>query len=138
MTPGYGDSYTVWCSPDPGTIEWPFIFKGGYIDKAFVKVRYQDAQGVWWPVAIDPKKNFKDENTLTITPVIPPCAMVDIYRDTTKSHPIVIYGKGGMLLRSETRNAAIRQAMHVVVELKDLAQRSDLECLCECADGGSA
>lgn len=135
MTPGYGDSYTVWCSPTPGTVLWPFTFKDGYIDPSYVKVRYQDAQGKWWPVNITPKDNFESDFVLTITPAIPPCAMVDIYRDTPKDAPIVIYGRGGTMLKDESRNAAARQSMHVVVELKELANRTDLECLCECAEG---
>lgn len=134
MTPGYGDSYTVWCSPTPGTVLWPFQFLDGYIDKAFVKVRYKDANGNWFPVLLDPKINFSDAGTLTITPPIPPCELVDIYRDTPKDHPLVVYGRGGMVLTAESRNAAVRQAMHVVVELKDLAPRTDLECLCECLE----
>lgn len=134
MTPGYGDSYTVWCSPTPGTVLWPFQFLDGYIDRAFVAMRYKDADGKWWPVKVT-KKDFADDNTLSISPPIPPCVMVDIYRDTTKDHSLVVYGRGGMILSAESRTVAIRQAMHVVVELKDLAPRTDLECLCECVEG---
>lgn len=135
MTPGYGDSFTVWCSPTPGTVLWPFTFKDGYIDKAYVRVRYKDDQGKWWPVKITPKDNFASDYVLTITPPIPPCAMVDIYRDTPKDAPLVIYGRGGTILADESRNAAVRQSMHVVVELKELANRTDLECLCDCVEG---
>lgn len=135
MTPGYGDSYTVWCSPTPGTVLWPFTFKDGYIDKAYVRVRYKDSTGKWWPVKITPKDNFESDFVLTIDPPIPPCELVDIYRDTPKDKPIVIYGRGGTILTDESRNAAVRQSMHVVVELKELANRTDLECLCECTEG---
>lgn len=134
MTPGYGDSYTVWCSPTPGTVLWPFQFLDGYIEEAYVRVRYKDYDGKWYNVVIDPKKNFSDANTLTITPPIPPCVMVDIYRDTPKDRPLVVYGRGGMVLTAESRNTAVRQAMHVVVELKDLAPRTDLPCLCHCVE----
>lgn len=135
MTPGYGDSFTVWCSPTPGTILWPFQFKDGYIDKAYVRVRYKDAQGKWWPVKITPKDNFASDDVLRIEPAIPPCVLVDIYRDTPKDHPIVVYGRGGSVLAAESRNAAVRQSLHVLVELKELANRSDLECLCDCVEG---
>ncbi len=135
MLPGYGDSFTVWCSPTPGTILWPFTFKDDYIDKAYVRMRYKDYDGKWYPVRIDPKVNFASDFVLTVSPAIPPCQMVDIYRDTPKDHPIVVYGNGGMLLQAETRNAAARQSMHVVVELKELANRTDLECLCDCVEG---
>jgi hypothetical protein len=133
MTPGYGDSYTVWCSPTPGTVLWPFVFKDGYIDRAFVAMRYKDFDGKWYPVKIT-KDDFVDDNTLSINPPIPPCIMVDIYRDTTKDHPLVIYGRGGMILKAESRKVAIQQAMHVVVELKDLAPRAELACLCDCLE----
>lgn len=125
-----GDSYFIYCSPADGTIEWPFAFKGGYIDRAFVKMRYKDTNGTWWPVKLDTKTNFKDSNTLKIS--VPPSALVEIYRETTKDHPLVVYGNGGMLLRAETRNTAIRQSMHVIVELKDLPVRDDLQCRCDC------
>jgi hypothetical protein len=133
MTPGYGDSYTVWCSPTPGTTVWPFVFKDGYIERDYVRMRYKDYSGNWFPVNLKPT-NFVDDSTLTVTPAIPPCVMVDIYRDTPKDHPLVVYGRGGMILTAESRNAAVRQAMHVVVELKDLAPRTDLECLCHCVE----
>lgn len=133
MTPGYGDSYTVWCSPTPGTVLWPFVFKDGYIDRDFVAMRYKDYDGKWYPVNVT-RKDFADASTLHISPTIPPCVMVDIYRDTPKDHALVVYGRGGMILKAESRNAAIRQAMHVVVELKDLAPRTDLECLCHCVE----
>lgn len=133
MTPGYGDSFTVWCSPTPGTLEWPFAFKDGYIDRKFVRVRYKDYTGKWYPVPIS-LSNFQSDFVLRITPAIPPCPMVEIYRDTPKDFPIVIYGNGGAILADESRNAAVRQAMHVVVELKELANRSDLECLCDCVE----
>lgn len=135
MTPGYGDSFTVWCSPTPGTTIWPFQFKDSYIDRAYVRARYKDFDGTWVPVKLDTKKNFVDDDTLVITPALPPCELVDIYRDTPKDGPIVIYGNGGQLLTDESRNAAVRQAMHVVVELKELANRTDLECLCDCVEG---
>ena len=134
MTPGYGDSYTVWCSPTPGTTVWPFVFQDDYINRDYVKVRYKDLNGNWFPVPITARQNFQDDNTLVIIPAIPPCELVDIYRDTPKDHPLVVYGRGGMILRAESRNAAVRQAMHVVVELKDLAPRTDLECLCTCVE----
>lgn len=132
MTPGYGDSYTVWCNPTPGTILWPFQFKDGYIDRAYVRVRYKDYAGKWHAVKIVPKINFSEDYMLRISPPIPPCLMVDIYRDTPKDHPIVVYGNGGTILTDESRNAAVRQSMHVVIELKELANRTDLECLCDC------
>lgn len=132
MLPGYGDSYTVWCSPDPGVIEWPFVFKDGYIDRAYVRMRYQDENGTWWPVNLNTRTNFKDDFTLKVA--VPPCKMIDIYRDTPKDHVLVDYGQGGMLLGSPVRRTAIRQAMHVVVELKDLAPRTDLKCLCRCVE----
>lgn len=132
MVPGYGDSFTVWCSPDPGTTVWPFQMKDGYISRRYVKVRYQ-LGGQWFPVKIT-DRNFSAEFELTIDPPIPPCTMVDIYRDTPKDHPIVIYGNGGTILADESRNAAARQSMHVVHELVDLAHRQDLECKCECAE----
>lgn len=134
MTPGYGDSYTVWCSPTPGTTVWPFIFKDGYISRDYVRARYKDLNGNWFDVPIKAQTNFQDDNTLVIVPAIPPCELVDIYRDTPKDHPIVVYGRGGMILTAESRNAAVRQAMHVVVELKDLSPRTDLECLCHCVE----
>lgn len=133
MTPGYGDSFTVWCSPTPGTILWPFTFKDGYIDRKYVKVRYKDYDGNWYPVVIT-SKSFASDYVLSISPAIPPCLMVDVYRDTPKDHPLVIYGHGGMLLADQTRNVAARQSMHVVVELKELANRTDLECLCDCVE----
>lgn len=135
MAPGYGSSFTVWCSPTPGTILWPFKFKDDYIDRAYVRVRYQDFDGKWYPVNLHPTKSFDSDFVLRIEPVIPPCHMVDIYRDTPKDGPIVIYGNGGALLADETRNAAARQSMHVVVELKELANRTDLDCLCGCVGG---
>lgn len=134
MTPGYGDSYTVWCSPTQGTVLWPFTFLDDYIDRTCVRVRYKDASGNWFPVKITAKLNFHDDNTLTIDPPIPPCVMVDIYRDTPKDYPMVVYGRGGMILAAESRKVAIRQALHVVVELKDLAPRTDLACLCGCVE----
>ena len=134
MTPGYGDSFTVWCSPDPGTILWPFTFKDNYIDRAFVRCRYLAYDGKWYPVKITPRKNFASDYVLLVEPPIPPCRMVDIYRDTPKDNPIVIYGHGGTILAAESRNAAIRQSMHVVVELKELANRADLQCLCDCVE----
>lgn len=135
MTPGYGDSYTVWCSPTPGTVLWPFVFKDGYIDKSFVAMRYKDFDGNWYPVVIDPKLDFQDDFILTISPAVPPCQMVDIYRNTPKDRPLVVYGRGGMVLTTDSRNAAVRQSMHVIVELKELANRTDLECLCDCVEG---
>jgi hypothetical protein len=135
MVPGYGDSFTVWCSPTPGTVLWPFQFRDGYIDKAYVRVRYKDSEGIWWPVKITVKDNFEEDYVLRIDPPIPPCELVDIYRETPKDGPIVIYGRGGTILLDESRNAAVRQSMHVVVELKELANRTDLECLCDCVEG---
>lgn len=132
MVPGYGDSYTVWCSPTPGTTIWPFKFVDGYIDKSFVKVRYKTPDGVWTAVKINPRTAFVDDFTLRIVPALPPCEMVEVYRDTPKDAPIVIYGYGGTLLADESRNAAARQGMHVVAELKELANRTDLECKCAC------
>lgn len=132
MTPAYGASFTVWCNPDPETTLWPFQFKDGYIDPAFVRMRYRDPEGLWHPVRIDPRKDFPEEFTLRIVPPVPPAVMVEVYRDTPKDTPIVIYGNGGTLLTGESRNAAVRQGMHVVVELKELANRSDLPCLCDC------
>lgn len=134
MAPGYGDSYTVWCSPTPGTIRWPFTFKDNYIDRKFVKVRYKP-HGVhaWVDVAINTRTNFESDYVLKIEPPIPPCEMLEIYRDTPKDKPIVVYGFGGQLLAKETRSAAARQSMHVVVELKEAKNRLDLECKCECA-----
>ena len=45
MTPGYGDTFTVWCSPTPGTTVWTFQFKDGFISRRYVKVRYCDILG---------------------------------------------------------------------------------------------
>lgn len=135
MTPAYGDSYTVWCSPTPGTVDWPFTFRDGYISRDFVKVRYKDLNGNWFPVTIKDPTNFVDDGNLVITPPIPPCSMVEIYRDTPKNYCIVVYGNGGMFLTSQSRNAAVRQPMHVIVELKELANRADLECQCDCVEG---
>jgi hypothetical protein len=135
MTPAYGDSYTVWCSPTPGTILWPFQFRDGYIDKIFVKARYLGYDDKWYPIKVNPRTSFAEDFVLTVTPVVPPCKMVEIYRDTPKDEPIVIYGFGGCLLANESRNAAARQSIHVVVELKELANRTALECKCECAEG---
>lgn len=134
MTPGYGDSFTVWCSPTPGTTVWPFAFVDGYIDRDFVRVRYQDETGKWWPVAIN-RTNFQDDSTLVIIPSIPPALRVDIYRDTPKNYPLVVYGRGGAVLTAESRNAAVRQSLHVLVELRELAPRADLACLCTCVEG---
>lgn len=131
MKPGYGDSYTVWCSPTPGTTLWPFQFKDGYIDRAYVKCRYKDLTGRWNDIKLT-RNNFVEDYILRITPALPPCEMVEVYRDTPKDDPIVIYGPGGAMLADESRNAAARQSMHVVAELKELANRTDLECLCEC------
>jgi hypothetical protein len=97
-------------------------------------MRYKDYDGKWYPVTINPKRDFADDNTLHISPAIPPCQLVDIYRDTPKDHQLVVYGRGGMILSAESRNAAVRQAMHVIVELKELANRTDLECLCDCVE----
>lgn len=133
MLPGYGNSFTVWCSPTDGNTVWPFQFVDGYIDKTFVRARYKDFNGVWNPVKLNPRVDFVDEFTLKFA--VPPCAMVEIYRDTPKDKPIVVYGRGGMVLLDESRNAAARQSVHVVVELKEFANRSDLECLCECVEG---
>lgn len=134
MTPGYGISFTVWCSPTPGTLLWPFTFSDGYLDKRYVKVRYKGYDEVWYNVVIDPETDFYDDNTLRISPVIPPCIMVDIYRDTPKDYPIVVYGNGGGVLKAESRSAAVRQSLHVIAELKELANRSDLVCLCDCRE----
>lgn len=134
MKPGYGDSFTVWCSPTPGTILWPFKFKDGYIDKSFVKVRYLPDDGVWKDVKVNPKTDFAEDFTLRIVPPIPPCNIVEVYRDTIKHQPIVVYGRGGMLLLDETRNAAARQSMHVFAEIRELSPRTDLGCLCECVE----
>lgn len=135
MKPGYGNSYTVWCSPTPGTTLWPFQFVDDYIDVLFVKVRYKDFSGNWVPVKINYRTAFSGHpNVVEITPAIPPCAMVEIYRDTPKDTPIVVYGHGGMVLLDESRNAAARQSVHVIAELKEFANRTDLECLCECVE----
>lgn len=134
MTPGYGISYTVWCSPTPGTILWPFKFEDGYISKEYVKVRYKDYDGNWYHVPVDKRAGFESDFELSIRPAIPPCLMVEIYRDTPKDYPIVVYGNGGRILAAESRSAAIRQSLHVVAELKELANRSDLVCLCKCRE----
>ena len=137
MTPGYGDTFTVWCSPTPGTTVWTFQFKDGFISRRYVKVRYCDILGEWHERPIDPLKNFIDDGTLRIDgPPIPPCMMVDIYRDTPKDHPIVVYKPGGNPITEEARNIAGRQSMHVVAELVNLAYRQDLPCLCECVEAG--
>lgn len=135
MTPAYEGSFTAWCSPIAGTVLWPFAFTDGYIDRAYVKVRYKDFNGVWWPVKINPATDFESEFVLRIEPPIPPCEIVDIYRDTPKDHPIVVYGNGGTLLSTESRNAAARQSIHVTLEMLDAALRTDLECKCQCVEG---
>lgn len=137
MLPGYGDSFTVWCSPTPGTVLWPFKFKDGYIDREYVRMRYMATDGAWNEVKINPKTSFAADYTLKVEPAIPPCLMVEVYRDTPKDKPIVVYGRGGMLLLEESRNAAARQSMHIFAELKEYANRSDLQCLCECVEAGT-
>jgi hypothetical protein len=132
MVPAYGDSYTVWCQPTPGTTLWPFQFKDGYIDRKYVRMRYKAFDGKWYPLLVTPN-SFADDYTLKVTPALPPCEMVEIYRDTPKDAPIVLYGYGGSLLADESRNAAARQSMHAVIELKEAINRTDLECKCECA-----
>jgi len=100
-------------------------------------MRYQDQDGVWNEVKLNPKTSFENEFTLKVEPAIPPCLMVEVFRDTEKSKPIVVYNNGGMLLADESRNAAARQSLHVFAEIKEYSNRSDLECLCECVEAGT-
>lgn len=134
MLPGYGKSFTVWCSPDQGTTLWPFTFVDDYIDRQYVKMRYRGYDDIWYDVKLSVKTNFASDFVLEVTPPIPPCTMVDIYRDTPKDFPIVIYGNGGTILAAESRNAAVRQSLHVLVEMTELSHRTDLECLCGCVE----
>lgn len=132
MVIAYGDSFTVFCSPVPGTTEWPFQMKDGYISQRYVKMRYLLA-GDWYDVQLT-RSNFKAALTLVTLPLPASVTMVDVYRDTPKDSPIVIYGNGGTILADESRNAAARQSIHVVAELVDLARRQGLDCMCEAAE----
>ena len=133
MTPGYGVTFTVWCSPTVGTVTWPFTFTDGYIDKTFVKARYEGYDSKWYDVEAE-SISFASDYVLSISPVIPPCKMVEIYRDTPKDFPIVSYGNGNRVFMAESRSVAVRQALHVVEELKELPARTDLHCLCDCVE----
>jgi len=133
MVVGYGDSFTVYCSPDPETTSWPFQMKDGYISRRYVKARYL-MNDQWYDVKLT-DRNFTSDFVLTFA--LPPCDVLDIYRDTPKDHPIVDYGNGGTLLLDESRNAAARQSIHVVAELVDLARRQALDCMCLLLSGGA-
>lgn len=112
-----GNSFKLWSPPSLGQSTWVFTFVGGYIDRTFVRMRYQDETETWFDVPLHKVTDFIDDNT--ITKALPGAALVEVYRATPTDHPIVDYGSGGSQFSLASQSAAARQPLHIMDELVD-------------------
>lgn len=124
-------SYTAFCEPTVGETVWTFSFDDGYIDKAYVKAKYQGFDLTWTELLL-PQRNITG-NTATLPRGLLPCRALVIYRDTPKDKALCVYGAGGALLQDESREVAAKQSMHVIAELVDAGRIQHDDCVCGCA-----
>lgn len=98
------------------TTNWAVNFANGFLDKKYVKILVLDQEGN--PVSTT--FSWVDDLTIKTSPIVPAGAQLLIYRDTEKTRPLVEFLKNNKFLSYRDLNTATRQAIHGILEVKDL------------------